>query len=70
MKTLVYAALGFILATVIVWGGLFAWALLFLDPHDSYWDRNASSAETFFICWFAAGIVAAGLAARLSHMRR
>lgn len=70
MKTLVHAAQGFILATILVGGGLFAWALLFLDRHDSYWDRQAGSADTFFLCWLAAGTAGAGIAACLSRTRR
>lgn len=70
MRTLVYAVLGFFLATVIAWGGLLAWAFLVLDPHDSYWDRNPGSADTFFICWLLAGIATAAVAARLSRTRR
>ena len=57
MKTLLYAALGFLVPTAIAWGGLLAQALTFLDHRDSYWDRTAGAADTFFIGWllFAVG---------------
>jgi len=70
MKTLLYAVLGFLLATVVAWGGLLTWAFIFLDRHDSYWDRSAGSAETFFLCWLLAGIATAAAAAWLSRSRQ
>lgn len=70
MKTLSYAVLGFLLATVVAWGGLLTWGLLFLDRHDSYWDRSPGSAETFFLFWLLSGIATAAAAAWLSRSRQ
>jgi hypothetical protein len=70
MKTLLHAVLGFLLATVVAWGGLLTWGLLFLDRHDSYWDRNPGSADTFFLCWLLSGIATAAVAAWLGRPRQ
>lgn len=69
MRTFLYSALGFLAATVLLWGGLLVWAKLSLDAQDSYWDRAPYAADLFFACWIILGIAAAVLAARLSRRR-
>ena len=68
MKALLYAALGFIVVTIVAWGGLFAWAFIFLERSDSYWDRTSGAADTFFLGWLLSGTAAAMIAARLSRL--
>lgn len=67
MRTILYAILGFTIASVLAWGGLLTWGFLFLDPNDSYWDRTPYAADTFFACWLLLSIVAAIAAARWSR---
>ncbi len=69
MKTLLYAVLGFLVATVIAWGGLLAWAFAFLDHHGSYWDQTPGAADTFFTCWLVFAIGAAIGTARWARKR-
>ena len=69
MKTFLYSALGFLAATVLLWGGLFLWGGLSLGAQDSYWDRTPYAADLFFACWIVVGIAAAVIAARLSRRR-
>lgn len=72
MKTFLYAVLGFILASIVVWGGLLIWGAAVLKNGDSYWDRTPYAADAFFACWLifstAAGIAAAWLSRR-NHRR-
>lgn len=69
MRTFLYSALGFLAATVLLWGGLFIWAGLSLDTQDSYWDRAPYAADVFFACWILISFAAAVFAARLSRRR-
>jgi hypothetical protein len=45
--------------TAVAFSGLFAFGFLFLEPHDSLFDRNPAAAELFFNSWFA--LIAIGL---------
>ncbi len=71
MKTFLCAVLGFLLASVIAWGGLLLWGVIFLDKGDSYWDRQPYAADVFFACWLvfstATSIAAAWLSRRNRH---
>mgnify|MGYP006900065571 CR=1 FL=1 len=69
MRTFLYSILGFLAATVLLWGALFIWAQLSLEATDSYWDRIPYAADVFFTCWIVAGITAALMAARRSRRR-
>ena len=67
MKTLLYSIMGFVIASIIAWGGLIAWGAIFLKQGDSYWDRTPYAAEIFFACWLFFAVGAAIVAARLSR---
>ncbi|MDM0075617.1 hypothetical protein QTH90_14535 [Variovorax sp. J2P1-59] len=54
MKYIKYPAcfvLGLVISTAIFYGGLAAWASLFLDPNDSYFDREPRVADAVFMSW-------------------
>jgi hypothetical protein len=70
MKTVLYSILGFLGATVVVWGGLFAWGAIALPANDSYWDRSPYSADAFFACWIILAVCAAIAAAKLGSRGR
>ena len=67
MTTLLFAIAGFITASAIAWGGLFAWGTIFLDAHDSYWDRTPYASDIFLACWLLLAIVGALAGAYLSR---
>jgi hypothetical protein len=69
MKTVLYSILGFLGATVVMWGGLFAWGAIALPANDSYWDRTPYSADVFFACWLVLSVCAAIAAGRLGRRR-
>lgn len=70
MKSLAYFLAGFLSATVVAWGALFAWVRVYMgvSPTDSYRDRVPYGADTFLICWlvfsFAAAVACTQLARR------
>ena len=51
MRTFCWATGGFLLESVIAWGALLSWAVIVLDPQDSYWDRTSGGADLFFVVW-------------------
>lgn len=67
MKTTLYAITGFILASVLAWGGLLAWAAISVAGDDSYWDRTPYAADLFFAVWLLSAIGAAVAGIRLSR---
>lgn len=69
MKTFIYAVLGFLIATVVQWGGLAAWAAICLGDADSYWDRTPYAADLFVTGWIVFGLSAALSAAWWSRSR-
>lgn len=67
MKSLAYFIAGFLIATIVAWGALFAWVRVYLGvtPADSYWDRVPYGADTFLICWLVFSFAAAIASTRL-----
>lgn len=67
MKTVVYAAVGFAVASMAIWGALLAWSTVFLKAGDSYWDRTPYAADIFVSCWLLFAVSVAMMAARLAR---
>ncbi|QYF95212.1 hypothetical protein KY495_08680 [Massilia sp. PAMC28688] len=59
MKSILYAFFALIVTTFAFFGGLWLWAGTFVEHGDSYWDRTAGAADTFFGCWIAISLIAA-----------
>lgn len=69
MKSIAYFVAGFVIATAVAWGSLYAWvrAYLGISPTDSYWDRVPYGADTFLICWLVFAVAAAIAFSRLAR---
>jgi hypothetical protein len=59
LKILLGAAIGILLATVICWGGLYAYGVFVLHGAGSLFDTNPNAANLFFYSWFAMSFFAA-----------